>query len=904
MEVSTPGFLFQTNYYAITPMPPERTTGRAPETPGESPEVNPPAETERRVQDTQKGIRNANPSRVRENLEPAWEAGERGGQRFETARIDGRFYRVFPDGRVYRQGESRQGEKIKLQRVRAAELGSLPPAVKEKMGMREGTTARGVRFQEISVNGLKYRALENGTFWRQNGTKYEVVRDVSTLPPAVTEMAETVRPDWEDVTFNGVKYKRLNIPGKGAYCISEHGQVLFKDLGGNIQQYVPSGERLPPVVQEMLTRVENFNRAKEQQRLQEEQRRFNEMTPEQRSREMDLKSAAEVLGALRNIRIESGNQRLAIQGLPATREELFSRMSKLSVRPDRYSEFKDNLQQAAGHMGKAIARFATPQAPWEGAVSWNQSLNRLETECTTATSKWRGERLIATAVEVLRQPAGFPREGEGYGGSRPELFFTLPDSEHPQGYRVQRREARDNNLTNYWMYEHQNPAGARIDYIAPEGNLRLRKTGDEQNPATIQTFGDASNTRPETVSVRGHGAEIRCTETAEPSSAQVRHRFDRTGNYALDRQGGGPVGNYQDFLARAEVPSGTDPREAYANFIVKNLKTPESIANFLSAHISFNGSGVGGAAVEYHGEVGQDVQHPLVTLERGRGDCEDFALLFDYMLEKIGVPALAMRKTSNHFICVYFEERYVEEGGSMQKRYDAVVMDTSGFRRSTAKCSGGYESPKAALRDLVHADMDYQFMSTLESQFGALESRPSLSGEEPRDLALLQKARATSSRPKPDGTRGPGGVELLYPPATVLQQGSSEQTRGTSGFLGYDADFSQYVISGPEGSARRTTAERNAGRATRVRSPAAAEAPRRAEAASTNPRAQSEIAKMHEIQQYARNQWVTLGSGAPGYQYFMDTQGHLFASREPSNRAAGYEYLNVQNYTWEHRSYG
>lgn len=866
----------------------------------ESAEVNVPVESERRVDATETGLRDADPTTVQENVQPSWRTGERGGQTYESAHVDGTWYRVYEDGRVLRQ------EGRKYSSISSGELASLPLAVRAKVrertaatetetpsGISEGRTSKGILYREVTEGGVRYRALETGVYWRHNGTRFSVVPNNQTdsLPASVREAAEALSPSWETVTEGGTRYKQLELPsGGGTYRVSEQGRVFLRAEDGAFA-YIAPGESLPPVVQAMLDKVVAFAKRRES--------------------EQDIRMAGEALNALGRIHIESGGVRTAVEGLPASKEAMFSQLSRMSIRPDRYGEFVDNFNQAADHMQDAVRRYGPPNPRWESACTWNMSLNRLESECTNAQSLWNGERIVATAIGALRQPAGTERFGSGYGGSRPENFRTFPSEANPSGYRVVRREAIDRNNTRYVLYEHEDPAGRHLDYMSPDGALRMRKTGSETNPATVQTFGDESNTRPVTISVRGYDAEARYTETADPNSREIRHRFDRTGNYALDTEGGEPLGNFRDFQSRVEsgqlrVRQGQDIREAYADHIVKSLRTPEAIANYISAYISFNGSGIDGV-VDYISEHGtQDVQHPLATLERGSGDCEDFALLFEYMLEKAGVDALAMRKTSNHFMCVYFEERYVEMNGETQRRFDAVVLDTSGLRKTTAKPGGenGYESPVAALRAIVTADMSYNFLPSIQRRYGALASRdPStLSDTERSNLGILQRAQSAA--------RSGGGGEILRPPRTPPPLGSRESTRGRSGYVPFSADFSRFVredtspLSGISTEGSRLSSGSPRGPLVQPGAPAdTLTASRGPSSNSESARRTVERTKIAEIARFPRNTLQAIPSGVPGTLYAMDDRGNVFASRNPSTYPREYYYLNVQNdYKWEHHT--
>ena len=877
------------------------TTPQSREVTPETEDVNPQAEAESRVDATEVGIRDADPEAVRENVSPTWTSGERGGKTYESAKVDGTWYRVYEDGRVLRQ----EGRKYKT--VSTANTDTLPPAVQAKVrensaatppGISEGQTSRGIRYREVTDGGVRYRALETGAFWKHNGTRFAVVpsSQVDSLPASVKEAAEAVRPNWEMVTEGDARYKQLELPnGGGTYRISEQGRVFLQEEGGAFE-YVAPGESLPPVVQAMLDKVVAFAR-------RQERAREASLNPEQRNRAEDVRMAGEALNALSRIRIESGGVRARIDGLPLSKEAMFTQLSRMSIRPDRYSEFVDNFKQASDHMQDAVRRYGPPNPEWESSFTWNTSLNRIESECTDTESPWNGERIVALATGALRQPAGETRFGSGYGASRPENFRTFPSDSSPNGYRVVRKEAADRSRIRYVMYEHEDPSGRHSDYIASDGGIRVRKTS-----GTVQTFGDESNTRPTTVSVRRSGETIRYTSTSDPNSGEVSQRFDRTGNYALDTEGGEPLGSFRDFQSRVEsgqlrVRQGQDAREAYADHIVENLRTPDAIASFISAHVTFDGSGRDGI-VDYVSENGtQDVQHPLATLERGTGDCEDFALLFEYMLEKAGVEALAMRKTSNHFMCVYFEERYIEINGVSQRRFDAVVLDTSGLRRTTAKPGGenGYESPVAALRASVSADMSYRFLPAIERKYGSLATRdPStLSESEARSLGVLQRARAAA--------RNGGGGEILRPPRTPPAIGSREATRGRSGYVPFNADFSRYVrtdTARPSSvSTERVASANPRGPMVQPGAPAGDRTARAPSSNSERARIASEQAKIAEASRYPRNTLITLPSGVAGARYSMDNNGNLFATRNPSTWPGEYYYLNTANgYRWEHHT--
>ena len=233
------------------------------------------------------------------------------------------------------------------------------------------------------------------------------------------------------------------------------------------------------------------------------------------------------------------------------------------------------------------------------------------------------------------------------------------------------------------------------------------------------------------------------------------------------------------------------------------------------------------------------------------------------------------------------------------------MLDTSGLRKTTAKPGGenGYESPVAALRSIVTADMSYNFLPAIERKYGALAGRdPStLTETERRNLGVLQRAQAAA--------RNGGGGEILRPPHLPPPIGSREPTRGRSGYVPFSADFSRFVRKDTTSPSAISTARNGPSsdpRGPMVRPGAPAET-RTANNASVETEESARIAreqvKIAEIQRLPRNRLHTLQSGVPGAQYAMDDRGNLFASRNPSTYPREYYYLNVQNgYKWEHHT--
>lgn len=176
----------------------------------------------------------------------------------------------------------------------------------------------------------------------------------------------------------------------------------------------------------------------------------------------------------------------------------------------------------------------------------------------------------------------------------------------------------------------------------------------------------------------------------------------------------GPDGDKVDAIRR---PTESDVKR-YADDIAKKLKTPEAIAAFVSQfylsheyktspdnaqwlrEIQKNGAN----PVAYKGESGgnQEVQRWDDTLIKGSGDCEDYALLAQELLERAGVKAFCMKVSTVHYEAVYFEPAGVNESG--QKQFHVCNLGLSGFKRSTQTFTSLPEAAKSLAIGSVASD--------------------------------------------------------------------------------------------------------------------------------------------------------------------------------------------------------
>lgn len=336
--------------------------------------------------------------------------------------------------------------------------------------------------------------------------------------------------------------------------------------------------------------------------------------PERRETLVD-ETPESVLRALGEIRIESGRSMLGIK-LPDARS-LASTLRKNNVPPERFPQFVQNMREHAALLSNAIS-----QRPafhdWQGEIGFAG-------EHLTAESG--GERLITMANRVLVESGGRITTFDGKAAT----FTDNPTS----------KEVRIGDLREI-----------------SRGDAGLQMT---EQRGTIRYF-DGNNSRPVMERVNGEVFII------------------------------GPNGQRVGMRPRGSVRSPQDAI-AWGREIAGNLRTPEAIGAFISQFQhgqDYKGAGrqeqqdwvknvtLRGNPVQYVAESGgqQNIQNWQTTLMLRTGDCEDFALLAQGLLELAGIPSFVMLVSPDHFEAVYFE---VAPGGG----YRVCAVGLRGFNRST-----------------------------------------------------------------------------------------------------------------------------------------------------------------------------------------------------------------------------
>jgi len=216
--------------------------------------------------------------------------------------------------------------------------------------------------------------------------------------------------------------------------------------------------------------------------------------------------------------------------------------------------------------------------------------------------------------------------------------------------------------------------------------------------------GTHTTLRGESVAVKEKAENATCTEYRIGDTTEIHRKdgglavvkqgsslryYDGRNDRALIEKQGNDVrvnGPYSSVGARP-----TGDAAAYGREIAHNLRTPEAIGAFISQRFEgqdYNGATreyagwvqniakPGGKVVQYKADIANHTQDWKTTLERGAGDCEDFALLAEGLLREAGITAFAMMVNPVHYEAVYFER-------AANGKYYVCTVGLQGFNRST-----------------------------------------------------------------------------------------------------------------------------------------------------------------------------------------------------------------------------
>jgi hypothetical protein len=362
------------------------------------------------------------------------------------------------------------------------------------------------------------------------------------------------------------------------------------------------------------------------------------------------------------------------------RESYFARHSIPDARIGAYVE---NMTTASERLQAALKRFELPGA----AVTFDGSTFTLQ----------NGEgRMIATAAHVLWQPKNLQgtQQFRGIDGPLKDTAVT---------------ENRTSSLASrFRIFEYNDASGNRVsDHIDTEGALRLRHTTGSRGE-TWQRFANdgRSNNRPTAVWGSGGQIDIASSPTADTRETHGIGRgvyyVPETGKPIPRFENGKTFRSKQEKMAYRLNTTDIERTKQYADQAAKTLRTPEAITAFVTTNFTFESNrflGAGTLRPEMEDAGQQDAQHALRTIFLGTGDCEDYALLLQYLCKRAGelspdgkggAKAFVGQTYENHY-SAYFIEESTGEGGA--KTYTLCQMHSFGLQRH-----GPFSNVRDALR--------------------------------------------------------------------------------------------------------------------------------------------------------------------------------------------------------------
>lgn len=241
----------------------------------------------------------------------------------------------------------------------------------------------------------------------------------------------------------------------------------------------------------------------------------------------------------------------------------------------------------------------------------------------------------------------------------------------------------------------------RTEYISTAGSLRMRKTPDR-----TEYYDGGNGSRP-TIVMANEQTEIVLDGRTYSLPKGIYHIPER----------GAPIGRFENGRSlrsareKAEYTMTQQDRERaqrYIDDVVRTLKTPEAISAFVTSNFDFvSRGGLHGGAIHGEAEVQgeQYAQHPLRTVFLGSGDCEDFAILLQYMCARAkqfdpeaGASSFVAKTYETHNAAYYLEQYTLPDGS---KAFALCKMHVHGFERQVSGRNGlPFRTQEEALRAL------------------------------------------------------------------------------------------------------------------------------------------------------------------------------------------------------------
>jgi hypothetical protein len=442
---------------------------------------------------------------------------------------------------------------------------------------------------------------------------------------------------------------------------------------------------------------------------------------------------AQVLDAIRQISFtESG--RVIPVALPSSFGPTY--LMKMGIPDADAGEYLRNVQTAAARLQNAMP------SSGGGRISFNGNSFILE--------RADGRKIVAT----------------------PQILFS--DIGRPQGSFV------DADGTAVLPRDPERGLGVmqiadRTEYTTTAGSLRMRRYA-----GYTEYYDGGRENRPSTILVTSR-ADVRIGNENYPL---------RPGIYFVP-ESGAPIGRFENGVnagpSYSMTPEDTRRAQEYADQVVKALKTPEAITAFVTSNFDFVARGglSSGAVrgVPESSRAAQDIQHPLRTIFLASGDCEDFAVLLQYLcgrarqLDPETGAASFLAKTYETHNSAYYLEEYTAPDGS--KAYTLCKMHVHGFERIRTGPGGQpFRTPQEAMRSIWTSRKS---PSAVHAEISALQARIDRGEVKAADVdAYMQTLRQMQ--------RQGGGLILMEKDLSdVNDRGAAE------GAARFDADFSAFI---------------------------------------------------------------------------------------------------------------
>jgi hypothetical protein len=659
----------------------------------------------------------------------------------------------------------------------ARESGDRVRRIEGALNREQSSWQQGEGYQRITLeNGTKYAVYDNGHVrsWAPETNTVEDVADVSSLPDIVREKL------WK----KGKGYRWTVLEDGQKFAVYENGGIRSWSSETGLKDMAIVSE-CPPLVQKEWARMRQEHEAP--------------ATPEQVTETTNTQNptAREVIARLRALRFvdKDGNAVQVNERYIANIARDETHFLRHGIPDAKLGQYLRNAETGAGRMQE----YLRGRSVQNGVVEFDGSSFIF---WGPRQENGTHERVIANALYLLQSSAWSAGNSTEYlcmGGDLRGKRITVI----PQG------GVKGNDCE----YRYNEEYGRQVsELVGVDGSLHVRTRSERGSaPSVIEYFngeGGSEAKRPNVLFVKDHrnGGDEVSLPTRDGEKTSEKHTL-RNGIYFVPETGR-PIGRFEQREGTL-TPSETERARRFADYVAKTLKTPQVIAAFVTSNFDFvyQGGLYGGLV---HGQMemsGEDAQHPLRTIYRGAGDCEDYAILIQYLCRrakeldptgKAGCDAFVGKTYEIHNSAYYIEEYSLPTG---EKRYALCQMHTVGFERHTTDKDGkNFTTPQAALR-AVWKNRGASYMTGVDAEIDAihndirsLHSR----GMTPENTQLIEQKRAYATTLEQVRNEG-GGVIVLEKDSSLDQRNvlGSEAQEGVIGFNDKDergnSIWSRYV---------------------------------------------------------------------------------------------------------------